>query len=108
MKRANPVDRFAPTRPRETINGEANPRRYPRMTTRYRALLVGVLLGGGLLALGADPAQEQPVKTAVDFTLRDTQGKAVTLGQFKDKKAVVLVFVGTECPVNNQFLPRLN
>ncbi len=41
------------------------------------------------------------------FTLKDTAGKAVSLDEFKDQKAVVLVFTGTECPVNNAYMPRL-
>ena len=31
-------------------------------------------------------------QTAPDFTLEDTEGKAVTLSSFQDKKSVVLVF----------------
>ncbi len=75
---------------------------------RYRTLLVGVALCGGLLILRSGSTQPPSGKVIADFTLKDTQGKAVSLAQFKDKKAVVLVFVGTECPVNNFFLPRLN
>ncbi len=46
-------------------------------------------------------------KTVPDFTLRDPAGKEVSLEAFKDKKAVVVLFLGTQCPINNQFLPRL-
>src|SRR5262249_32388376 len=31
----------------------------------------------------------------------------VALADFKDKKAVVVIFLGTECPISNGFLPRL-
>ena len=41
------------------------------------------------------------------FALKDTTGKTVALADFKDKKAVVVVFVGTECPINNAYMPRL-
>jgi peroxiredoxin/mono/diheme cytochrome c family protein len=41
------------------------------------------------------------------FTLPDTSGRAVSLAQFKDKKAVVVIFMGTECPINNALMPRL-
>src|SRR5205809_100081 len=78
------------------------------MTTRTCALLAGVVFCGGLVFLHADPPRDNLNKTISDFTLKDPQGQAVSLAQFKDKKAIVLVFIGTECPVNNLFLPRLN
>lgn len=46
-------------------------------------------------------------KQLENFTLRGTDGKEWTLSGVQDKKAVVVVFVGTECPVNNQYIPRL-
>jgi len=63
-----------------------------------------VLLSPLLLLLRAgDP----PGKTVADFTLKDAQGREVSLGSFKDKKAVVVVFIGTQCPINNLYQPRL-
>src|SRR5262249_22245829 len=42
------------------------------------------------------------------FTLKDVRtDKPVSLADFKDRKAIVLVFVGTECPVNNAYMPVL-
>src|SRR3954454_16431151 len=41
------------------------------------------------------------------FHLRDTAGKVVSADDFKDAKAVVFVFIGTQCPVNNTYMPRL-
>ena len=41
------------------------------------------------------------------FSLKDTTGRDVALTDFRDKKAVVVVFTGTECPVNNYYIPRL-
>src|SRR5262245_57148978 len=45
---------------------------------------------------------------AVDFSRPDPRadGKKVALADLKDK-VVVVVFVGTECPVNNAYMPRL-
>jgi peroxiredoxin len=40
------------------------------------------------------------------FTLKDTQGKDWSLAEVK-AKAVVVLFLGTECPLNNLYLPRL-
>src|SRR5262249_40598276 len=50
---------------------------------------------------------DQPDKTVINFSLNDTTGRAVSLASFKDKKAVVVVFVGTQCPINNLYQPRL-
>ena len=38
---------------------------------------------------------------------RTPPGKAWSLADLKDKKAVVVVFLGTECPINNAYMPRL-
>lgn len=41
------------------------------------------------------------------FSLKDTAGKSYSPETIQDKKALVLVFVGTECPINNAYMPRL-
>src|SRR5437016_1272658 len=41
------------------------------------------------------------------FTLPDAAGKPVAPLGAKDQKALVVVFVGTECPINNAYMPRL-
>jgi peroxiredoxin len=41
------------------------------------------------------------------FTLKDSAGKAWSLTDVKDSKAVVVLFLGTECPINNAYMPRL-
>ncbi len=59
-------------------------------------------------ALRAEPAAPAPTAKVADFTLQDVQtDKPVSLGDFKAKKAVVVVFIGTECPINNAYMPRL-
>jgi peroxiredoxin/mono/diheme cytochrome c family protein len=75
-----------------------------------------LLIAGFVLAItcstllplrSADKATTNLGKKAADFSLKDTNGNVVSLASFKDKKAVVVVFVGTECPINNAFMPRL-
>jgi peroxiredoxin len=44
---------------------------------------------------------------AAEFALPDTSGRTVALDRFKDRKAVVVVFIGTECPINNAYMLRL-
>src|SRR5687767_7896346 len=64
--------------------------------------LLGVLVS---LAPAAEPAKVG--LSAGNFSLKDTHGKAHALADLKDRKAVVVVFLGTECPINNAFLPVL-
>jgi peroxiredoxin len=73
--------------------------------SKVKLLAAAVVLLSPLLLLlrAGDP----PGKTLADFTLKDTEGREVSLGSFKDKKAIVVVFVGTQCPINNLYQPRL-
>jgi peroxiredoxin/mono/diheme cytochrome c family protein len=78
---------------------------------KRRLLILALLLAPpALLAArwaASDDAPPAPRK-APDFTLKDPRDdRAVSLSDFKDKKAVVVVFLGTECPVNNAFVPVL-
>jgi peroxiredoxin len=57
-------------------------------------------------AVAERPAEEKS-NSAISFSLKDTSGHEVALTDFRDKKAVVVVFTGTECPVNNFYMPRL-
>ncbi len=51
-------------------------------------------------------AGEKPSPTP-SFSLKDVAGHSVALSDFGHKKAVVIVFTGTQCPVNNSYIPRL-
>jgi peroxiredoxin len=42
-----------------------------------------------------------------DFTLQDFRGKAHSLSDFQDAKAVVVYFLGTECPLAKLYGPRI-
>jgi peroxiredoxin len=73
--------------------------------------------GTGLLALStlflaAAAAPETPMDRGIgqavgNFTLPDTSGNPLTLHAFRHGRAVVLVFLGTDCPVGNLYTPRL-
>src|SRR6266568_4728796 len=76
------------------------------------AIVIGLCLLAALCSLtfAAKDADKTPAnvgKTIPNFTLKDTTGQEVALASFHDRKAVVVVFVGTECPINNAYLPRL-
>jgi thiol-disulfide isomerase/thioredoxin len=78
-------------------------------------LLIACLLGGAGLTLTTSTAQEKPRKSALEVgakaansnSLRDVRGNRRPLHDFKGHKALVLVFVGSECPVSNLYLPEL-
>jgi len=63
-------------------------------------------------ALGSAPEDKTPARPAIgarvaDFTLPNIDGQPQSLYGYKDKKTVVVVFVGTECPIANLYLPSL-
>ncbi|HZY83521.1 MAG TPA: redoxin domain-containing protein, partial [Gemmataceae bacterium] len=62
--------------------------------------------------IAAPPAPEKvaplrPGAAVADFALPDTHRRPRSLNDFKDKKALVIVFVGTECPLANLYVPTL-
>jgi len=42
-----------------------------------------------------------------DFKLQDYNGKNYSLSDFKDSKAIVIIFVSTRCPVSNDYNSRM-
>jgi len=58
-----------------------------------------------------EPAEKAPAspvgKTVAEFLLSDSHGKQVALSDFREKKAIVLYFMGTGCPIANLYLPAL-
>ncbi len=53
---------------------------------------------------------QRPGKTIADFTLVEpATGKSYSLSKLAaNHQTIVFVFMGTVCPVNNQYMPRLN
>lgn len=45
--------------------------------------------------------------TIADFTLADVGGTSHRLSQYGDSAAVVLMFIATQCPVSNDYNPRM-
>lgn len=56
---------------------------------------------------GAEPAKPALGAPVVDFALPDMQGQVQRLSAYKDKKVVILFFVGTQCPVCNLYIPTM-
>jgi thiol-disulfide isomerase/thioredoxin len=67
------------------------------------ACLALVAFAAPLLPQSGDTAP----RTISTFRLKDSAGKAWSLDDVKDCKATVVVFIGTQCPVNNAYMPRL-
>jgi peroxiredoxin len=62
------------------------------------------------LCSGAEPASKppQPGSSVPNFTARDTEGRTVSLNDYREKKAIVVVIIGTECPVSNLYVVTLS
>lgn len=76
--------------------------------TRIRPLLAGLALAVLLLPL-APRAETAPSAPAQQVRLQDPAGRSRTLGELTaGSKAVVVVFLGTECPIANGYAPLLS
>jgi peroxiredoxin len=71
-------------------------------------LLAGVL--GGIVVGRRSSARERGFGLRFDdLTLTDSAtGRSIALSDFRDKRAVALIFLGIECPIGNLLLPKLN
>lgn len=69
----------------------------------FSALLVACLVPSCL----AGDTTEVIGRKVSDFTLDSCYGKSVSLADFDDKRAIVLVFLGTECPLAKLYGRRL-
>jgi peroxiredoxin len=60
-----------------------------------------------LAALPCSPAAHDSDARAVEFKLQDFRGAWHGLDDVRDKRVVVLAFLGTECPLASLYAPRL-
>ena len=71
-------------------------------------MLLATYLALAAVALDGNDAQESPIgRMVADFTLADYRGKTHSLDDYDHAKAVVLVVLGTECPLVKLYAPRL-
>ena len=56
---------------------------------------------------GDHPAANKINEKIADFSLQTADGKPTALHDFKDKKAVVVVFLSFDCPVSTSYAPDL-
>ncbi len=76
--------------------------RHPVVVRLLPLLCVGLLLAGDPTRAGA-----QDRKAIAPFVLPDAAGKSWALADHKGQKAYVVLFLGTQCPINNSYVPRL-
>ena len=87
-----------------------------RRSLPARAILARVLPAAALLALAAAPALAGKYNEALDIgekapavgKLPTADGKTVSLADYKDAKAVVVVFTCNHCPVAKAYEQRFN
>lgn len=69
---------------------------------------ITAFLFGAIAVAGSVPIAKDRIGTKVqDFKLRDFRGAERSLGEFADQKAIVIAFLGTECPLAKLYGPRL-
>lgn len=61
----------------------------------------------GLVGTALSQTDTSTSKKVSNFTLKDAAGKSWSLDAQNDTKALVVLFVGTQCPINNAYMPRL-
>jgi peroxiredoxin len=52
--------------------------------------------------------KDEPAKRVDNFALEDYNGAKHSLSDYKDSKAIVLMFIATQCPVSNSYNGRMN
>ncbi len=75
-----------------------------RRLSVFLPLLVGAIC---CVASTADAADSPIGKKIDEFSLHDFRGKVHSLSDYKDSKAVVVAFIGIECPLAKLYVPRL-
>ncbi len=66
-----------------------------------------LILAAGVIGSNSLEAASVESKNPYDFTLKDVNGKSHSLADFKDAKAVVVVYVATRCPISNAHNKRM-
>src|SRR5437762_637436 len=77
-------------------------------------VVFGFSLGAGWTGMAPSVQAAEPTKAAAigdkvanGSSLRDLRGNRRPLHDFKGYSALVLAFVGADCPISNLYLPRL-
>src|SRR6516162_2006189 len=77
---------------------------------KMHIICLALLFGAGLVvaaSVGTHVPANLGASNIANFTLVDLSGKPWSLYDQSDQKAIVLVFVSSECPMSNGYLPVL-
>ena len=69
-------------------------------------LLIAAIVAVYFLSIAAFAIYSSPDKIQ-DFTLTDYNGNKHSLSDYKDSKAIVIIFIATECPISNDYNSRM-
>jgi peroxiredoxin len=72
-----------------------------------KLLLLPLAAALSLAAEPASPVPPEPGAKVVNFAAKAVDGKVRSLSDYRGKKAVVVVIVGTECPISNLYVVTL-
>jgi len=90
--------------------GPPRPRRRIRRLGRSLAVL-GLVIAAGAWAATRERVPRgvapESVRVVRDVSLADTRGRIHGLAEWRDRRAVVLLFLGTECPISNGLAPEM-
>jgi peroxiredoxin len=75
---------------------------------RMLVLTLALVFAFGMLAEAGSDGKVKMDKKARDFKLKDAMGKTHSLAELsKEKKAAVVMFIATQCPVSNAYNERM-
>lgn len=73
------------------------------MKIRINVLVIALLF---VISFAQIISADTPSKIE-NFTLKDYNGKEISLRDYKDSKAIVIMFISTQCPVSNGYNARM-
>jgi len=73
---------------------------------RYLRIMIAGACLAGLLA-GVGYCDDRVGRRIDDFQLQDSTGKEIALSDFPDRRVVVVLFMGTDCPLVKIYMPKL-
>jgi peroxiredoxin len=79
--------------------------------TALSTFIVIAIIALNILIYGYSINQNQlpdEIKKVENFTLKDYNGKSHSLKDYKKAKAIVLMFISTQCPVSNSYNEKMN
>ncbi|MFZ6034080.1 MAG: thioredoxin family protein [Melioribacter sp.] len=69
------------------------------MKSAYKSFVLLVMFFSAVITTSGQKAE--------NFKLKDYNGKEYRLSDFKDSKAIVIMFIATQCPVSNEYNSRM-